>query len=158
MHQFITVRRAECADASAVAGLFQRSINGLASSHYSPSQIATWVHLGSNVIQWEKRIRTQYFILGECDGSLAGFLGFEDTGHVDTLYVDPDYARKGIATTLLKNVEGKSVKDGLKRLFSEVSISARPFFEAHGFDVLASQTVERDGVIFQNYRMQKIIG
>ena len=44
---------------------------------------------------------------------------------------------------------------GLARLFTEASITARPFFEAHGFTVLAAQVVTCRGVEFVNYRMER---
>jgi putative acetyltransferase len=44
------------------------------------------------------------------------------------------------------------------RLFAEVSTTARPFFEANGFVVLAPQVVTVRGVDFVNYRMERVLG
>ena len=46
---------------------------------------------------------------------------------------------------------------GLARLFTEASITARPFFEALGFRVLAPQVVTCRGVEFVNYRMERVL-
>jgi putative acetyltransferase len=46
---------------------------------------------------------------------------------------------------------------GLVRLFTEASITARPFFEARGFTVLAPQVVTLRGVEFVNYRMELLL-
>jgi putative acetyltransferase len=46
---------------------------------------------------------------------------------------------------------------GLARLFTEASITARPFFEAHEFTVLAPQVVMCRGVEFVNYRMERVL-
>lgn len=41
------------------------------------------------------------------------------------------------------------------RLFAEVSITARPFFERHGFVVLTEQQVLVREVALTNYRMER---
>lgn len=46
---------------------------------------------------------------------------------------------------------------GLARLFTEAGITARPFFEARGFVVLAPQVVTCRGVEFVNYRMERVL-
>jgi putative acetyltransferase len=46
---------------------------------------------------------------------------------------------------------------GLCRLFTEASITARPFFEAHGFTALAPQVVTCRGAEFVNYRMERYL-
>lgn len=46
---------------------------------------------------------------------------------------------------------------GIARLFTEASITARPFFESQGFVVLTEQVVTLRGVDFINYRMEKKI-
>ena len=45
---------------------------------------------------------------------------------------------------------------GLTRLFTEASITARPFFEAQGFAVLAQHVVMCRGTEFVNYRMERL--
>jgi putative acetyltransferase len=46
---------------------------------------------------------------------------------------------------------------GLTRLFTEARITARPFFEAEGFAVLAPQVVTCRGEEFVNYRMERVL-
>ena len=43
------------------------------------------------------------------------------------------------------------------RLFTEASITARPFFEAEGFVVLSQQVVLARGAEFVNYRMERVL-
>ena len=42
---------------------------------------------------------------------------------------------------------------GIEWLHVEASITAREFFESHGFAVLARQTVKSRGVEMENFRM-----
>lgn len=43
----------------------------------------------------------------------------------------------------------------IDRIFSEVSITAKPFFEKQRFIVLSEQTILRKGVELTNYKMEK---
>jgi putative acetyltransferase len=46
-------------------------------------------------------------------------------------------------------------QQGLKRVFSEVSITARPFYEHFGFSVVNEQTIEVRGQTMNNFMMEK---
>jgi putative acetyltransferase len=74
------------------------------------------------------------------------------------LYVHADHQGSGIASRLLRTVEASAAKRGLLRLFTEASITARPFFERRGFRVIATQRVIRWAQEFVNYRMDKQLG
>ena len=58
-----------------------------------------------------------------------------------------------MATRLINELTGIARGRGFRRLQAEVSVTARLFFEAQGFEVVESQSVERQGVVLQNYRM-----
>ena len=47
-----------------------------------------------------------------------------------------------------------AMNQGIYLLTSEVSITARSFFEKMGFCVVKAQAVERQGIQFQNFRME----
>jgi putative acetyltransferase len=64
----------------------------------------------------------------------------------------------GIASRLLRTVEASARARGLLRLFTEASITARPFFEHRGFRVIAPHCVKRWAQEFLNYRMDKQLG
>ena len=46
---------------------------------------------------------------------------------------------------------------GVSRYFSEVSITARPFYEHLGFTVVKEQEVEMRDVKLTNYVMEKVV-
>jgi putative acetyltransferase len=52
-------------------------------------------------------------------------------------------------------VRSEAERLGASRLFAEVSVTARPFFERHGFVVLAEQQVVVRDVALVNYRMER---
>ena len=95
--------------------------------------------------------------MAEEAGRPVGFAELEPNGHIDRVYVSADRQRRGIGRQLLAAVIAEARRVGLARLFTEASITARPFFEAQGFAVLAPQVVTCRGVEFVNYRMERVL-
>jgi len=73
------------------------------------------------------------------------------------MFVRPAHQGAGVATHLLATVEATARARQIDRLFTEASITARPFFEKRDFRVLASQRVEKRGQFLVNFRMKKIL-
>ncbi len=95
--------------------------------------------------------------MAEEAGRPVGFAEFEADGHIDRVYVSADHRRRGIGRQLLGAVVAEARRVGLARLFTEASITARPFFEAQGFMMLAPQVVTCRGAAFVNYRMERVL-
>lgn len=89
--------------------------------------------------------------------TVVGFTDLEPDGHLDMMFVHAAHQRAGIATALLATVEAAACTQGLRRIFTEASITARPFFERRGFSVIARQSVEKRGQHFTNFRMEKVL-
>jgi putative acetyltransferase len=54
-------------------------------------------------------------------------------------------------------VEAAARNQELPRIFTEASLTARPFFERRGFVVVAAQQVEKRGQTLANFRMEKTL-
>jgi putative acetyltransferase len=153
--QPITIRPYEATDASSVTRLFRASVRGIASRDYTASQIKAWAPDVIDEEQFGKRCEGKSTWVAEVEGCVAGFSDLEPDGHVDMLYVHPDYQRRGIARALLEHVERTAREIGLRRLYTEASITARPAFEAMGFRCIVPQSVTVRGESMTNYRMEK---
>jgi N-acetylglutamate synthase-like GNAT family acetyltransferase len=57
----------------------------------------------------------------------------------------------------MNQIQVRAKNLGIQKLFTEASITARPFFERRGFRVITPQEVERRGMKFINYVMEKAI-
>ena len=91
-------------------------------------------------------------------GAVVGFTDLETDGHLDMMFVHPARQGRGIASQLLATVEAAARADSLARIFTEASITARPFFERRGFRLIAAQTVAIRGHALTNFRMEKLLG
>jgi GNAT superfamily N-acetyltransferase len=94
-------------------------------------------------------------IVATVGSELAGFSDVGPEGYVDMLFVSPRHQRRGVARQLLAHVEAKARSQGTASLSADVSITARTFFELHGFTVEAEQFPVKAGVELTNYKMRK---
>ena len=151
----IVIRTYQAADAQSVVNLFRASVRGIAARDYNRSQLRAWA---PDVIDEEKfgqRCESKSTWVAKMEDRIVGFSDLEPNGHVDMLYVHPDFQRRGVARALLQHVEKAARAMDLCRLHTEASITARPAFEAVGFRVIVPQTVTVRGESMTNYRMEK---
>src|SRR5436190_20212683 len=153
----ITLRPYRRDDAPALLALFRHTIRRVNSRDYSPAQIAAWASDDIDTASWFGRFAGRYVPVAEEAGHPVGFAELEPDGHIDRVYVSADHQRRGIGRQLLAAVVAEARRVGLARLFTEASITARPFFEAQGFAVLAPQVVRCRGVELVNYRMERVL-
>jgi putative acetyltransferase len=154
----LTLRRCEPGDGLALAALFRSSVEGLAAADYNPEQIRAWADAIDPKTFAERCARKgKDTWVAELDGRIAGFSDLEPDGHIDMLYVHPEFRRCGVARALLLLIEGLARAAGMPRLYTEASITARPVFAAVGFRTLGPQEVTVHGQVMTNYRMEKLL-
>lgn len=162
------IREYRSDDASQTLELFRRSVVVLASHDYDERQIQAWAGHTGTVWQWDRRrlaANTWMAAAGtgtdRPDGAdrtgvgaaIAGFIDCDETGYIDMLFVDPSHARQGVASMLLIEAERHAASHGISGLSVHASITARPFFEHHGFHVERIRHPEIGDVSFTNYLM-----
>ena len=76
-------------------------------------------------------------------------------GYLHSLFVHKDWQGKGVASFLLAEVERKALEYGVKEVYSEVSITARPFFEKRGYVVEKVQKQQANRLWLTNFAMKK---
>ena len=153
----ITLRPYQPDDAPALLALFRDTIRRVNSRDYSPAQVAAWASDDIDVEAWSGRFAGRFVPVAEAAGRPVGFAELEPHGHIDRVYVSADHQRMGVGRRLLAALVAEARRVGLARLFTEASITARPFFEAQGFVVLVPQVVMCRGAEFVNYRMERVL-
>jgi putative acetyltransferase len=158
------LRLARPDDALPLLDLFQDTIRRVNCRDYCPDQIAAWT---SGILPevWAARLASRWCVVAQMhDNRLGGFADLEVDdlkagdlkagGHLDRFYVSADFQRIGIGRALLAAVMQRAAVLQLPRVFTEVSITARPFFLSQGFRVITDQLVFSRGAAFLNYRME----
>jgi len=142
-------------DLDAVIGIFLGAIREIAVKDYDRAQIEAWAQADRDTwAMWRLSRPTWVAVVGE---KPVGFTDLERDGHLDMMFVHPAHQGVGVATALLERVETAARGQGLARLFTEASITARPFFERRGFRLLAAQIVRVRGQALANFRMEKLL-
>lgn len=158
IHKKIVIRLYNEADASALAAIYFNTIHNINSKDYSPEQINAWAPVSSlETDGWMRKWQKLIPIVATIDNKVVGFAELESNGHIDCFYCHHEYQGCGVGSALLNEVENSARKNKLNKLFAEVSITARPFFEAKGFTVKKQQAVVFREVEFTNFVMEKLL-
>ena len=151
----ITIRAYEASDAKTLTNLFRDSVRAIASRDYTRSQILAWAPDDIDEGRFGQKCESRLTWVAEVEAKIAGFSDLESDGHIDMLFVHPDFQRRGVARALLGHVENTARTMDLRRLYADASLTARPTFEAMGFRVIVPQTVTKRGEPMMNFRMEK---
>jgi len=151
----LSVRNYSPLDLDAVIDIFLRAIREVASKDYNQAQIDAWAQVDRAA--WGKRRLSRPTWVALLGQALVGFTDLVADGHLDMMFVCPAHQGIGVASLLLKTVEAAAKSQGLSRLFTEASITAKPFFEKRGFSIQAPQWVSKRGQALANFRMEKIL-
>jgi putative acetyltransferase len=151
----LNVRPYRSTDLDDVIAIYLGAIRDIASKDYNPAEIAAWAQADRDSWAAQRLSRTTW--VAEINLMLVGWIGIEGDGHLDMLYVHPSHQGVGIASALLEFVEIAASCQGLTRIHTEASITARIFFEKRGFQVITSEVVARHGQNFTRFRMQKVL-
>jgi putative acetyltransferase len=152
----VTVRAYVPDDAGPTLSVFLDAVTVTASRNYSPEQIAAWAAPGERSIEeWDRSRSNTDTVVAVRNEKVIGFSDVDATGYINMMFVDSGFTRRGVASALLEAVERHALDRGVATLSTDASITARPFFEHHGFTIVAQQSPVHRGVKLTNYRMVK---
>jgi putative acetyltransferase len=154
-HQNISVRHASIADLPILQSIFANTIAATCLYDYTPEQITVWVSAIENKQKWLQKLKAQYFIVAQYGKQIVGYASLENYEYLDFLYVHNNYQRQGIAYSLYSMLEKEAIKNQSKAIHAHVSITARPFFEKVGFELVCPQTNIIKGIEILNFKMKK---
>ena len=151
----IALRFAVPIDAEEIAQLFTTTVHSINRMHYSQQQLDAWAPRPYNLQHWQQRVAQKQPLVAEYERQIVGFGELESDGHIDAFYVHAEYQGRGVGKLLLTALEAKAHANCRSRLYAEVSSTALPFFQHHGFQVIAEQSVIVRAVRMTHYRMAK---
>ena len=153
----ITIIEASSADVKEITQLFHDTIQVINSRDYPKDEIDDWSSWYKDTDKWAERINEQYFIVAKLDNKVVGFSSLATDGYLDFMFVHKDLQGQGIAKELLTEIENKAFIQQNDLIYSDVSITAKGFFEKNGFDVEKQQLKKSKKKELINFRMTKTI-
>jgi putative acetyltransferase len=154
----VLLRVATKSDLPAMKDLFEKSIRNSCSGDYSIAEIEVWVQTRERPERWLSLLEQQYVPLLIMDGTLVAFGSLLKTNYIDFFYVNYLHHGQGLARKLLNELSLKAISMGAASLESDISITAKPFFEKMGFDILNKNENLRKGETLTNYKMRCDLG
>lgn len=147
------IRRYNFEDAEAHAEVHRQSVRGIASEHYRDEIIEAWASKEPEDSPLdEEKVR----FVAEEDGEIVGFSDYnKETNELSGLYIKPEYTGEGIGKKLLDKVEEDARKNGLEQLWCKSTITAKDFYQKHGYELIEETTHEIDGLEMAVYKMEK---
>ena len=136
--------------------LFRTTVLTVNSKDYTKEEVADWASCGDSIEHWKELLAKNDYI-GAIDGQgkIVGFSSMNAEGYLHSMFVHKDWQGKGVATLLLSEVEKMACGYGVRKISVEVSITARPFFEKHGYKMVKEQKAKANRLYLTNYVMKK---
>lgn len=157
MKKDIIIRPYQESDAPFLSQIYYHTIHTINAKDYTQEQRDAWAPVSSlNPRPWHEKWQKLNPFVALIDNIPVGFCEFETNGHIDCFYVHHNFQGCGIGKALVKALEKEAVTQKLPRIYAEVSLTAKPFFQAQGFSTIKQQTVEIRGCTLINFVMEKI--
>jgi len=135
--------------------LYFETIHTVNVGDYTPAQVAAWAPEQIDPENWRRRIASiQPFVCFQGE-EILGYADLQPSGLIDHFYVHHAHQRRGVGRLLMERIHTAAADQSLPELHSHVSITAKPFFAAHGFEMVAEQQVEIGDQTLTNFKMKK---
>lgn len=151
------IRRYKKGEEAILRELFYNTVRYINLGDYSAEQVEAWAP--DTISAWECKERVEGINPYVCivDNTIAGYSNLQEDGYIDHFFVSRNYQKIGVGKALMEYILKEAKSKNINRLYSQVSITAKPFFERYGFKVVKEQTVNLRGVFLTNYLMEKFI-
>lgn len=144
-------------DTEEIMQLFYDTIHQINIRDYTQEQVDAWAPKHMDVQTWIKRMQDRMTYVAEENGKIIGFAELERNGHIGCFYCHADHQNMGVGKALFNQIQFTAENLGLQKLFVEVSITAKTFFERMGFSAIATEEVELRGVkLFANVMEKRL--
>lgn len=156
METNFVIRIAQQSDIVELRDLYKNTVLVVNRRDYSQVEVEDWASCGDDLSKIGKMIETHYFIVAvNQQHQIVGFSSITSQGYLHSMFVHKDFQGKGIATMLLKEIERYAIAAGIMRITSEVSLTARSFFERKGYVVKVEQKHKANQLSLTNFWMAK---
>ena len=154
MLEFI-IREIENRDVKKVSKLIQKTYDvTIRNSKTYSNELVNYLIQKYSSDEIKERMKTRKFFVAIYNESIVGIIGLK-RDRLSTLYVDPDYLGKGIATKLYERFKEEALSKGISHILVESSEYAKPFYEKMGFKEVKKIDKEIKGEKYQDILMEQ---
>ncbi|WOG25903.1 GNAT family N-acetyltransferase [Endozoicomonas sp. 8E] len=151
----IQIRKYKNSDANDLWEIHYNTIRNVNIQDYSQAQVEAWAPDSFDPGVWKQKMNSISPFVAEIDGEIVGYTDLQENGLIDHFFCHHRYQGKGVGRSLMEYVLKVGKSREIERFYSEVSITARPFYERLGFQVSEEQIVEIRGEKLRYFVMEK---
>ncbi len=133
--------------------LFYNTIHNVNIQDYNKAQVAAWAPDNLDINSAIQKFREISPFVVTYNRTIVGYADIQSDGYIDHFYCHHKFQGQGIGSLLFTTLEKEARENGIFNMYSNVSITARPFFEAMGFSVEKEQLIQVGNQQLKNYRM-----
>jgi putative acetyltransferase len=157
----LEIRRYQKEDTVQLCDIYYHAIHNTNCADYTSEELEAWAPSGTyneesyakDTTRWSK---LKPFVVHEV-GTVLGFAELEDGGHINCFFVHHEHQGKGVGRMMIDACEKEARRLEYSKLFAEVSITAKPFFERCGFSVIKPVLCDIGGMKMKYYDMEKTL-
>ncbi|WP_353496082.1 GNAT family N-acetyltransferase [Vibrio sp. CB1-14] len=154
----ITIRPATTHDARWLLKLYQQTIRTVNRKDYNKIQVNCWAPLDMEIEVFERYIDLKQPFVATDGERIVGYSDVQPDGLIDHFYCHHKSQGQGVGRALMNVIHEKANEMALPKLYSFVSITAKPFYLHFGFDIVRENEANVRGVGLKNLLMEKEIG
>ncbi|CAH1589963.1 GNAT family N-acetyltransferase [Vibrio rotiferianus] len=151
----LEIRRFESGDEETLRTLFYYTVRKICINDYTDAQVSAWAPNIYVAEDWNQKIALLNPFIVLLDGQVVGYADLQPDGYVDHFFCHWQHQGKGVGTALMQQLIAEGARNFNHRLYANVSLTAKPFFERHGFIVAKQQSVDIRGQTLTNFLMEK---
>lgn len=157
----LSIRPAQAGDAERLIHIHFAAVHGIAEKFYPTTVLNAWSPTPSaSRYEWMSSMidsATNSVLVAQVEQAIGGFaIYISQSGLIQALYVDPQFAGRGLGKALLAVIENQLTQASVSAVRLNASHNAVEFYRRAGFQVLAptTQTLS-DGTPLECVAMQK---
>lgn len=149
------VRKYQHGEEEIIWKIFHHTIHNINIKDYSIDQVEAWAPSNLDERVWlNKIIAIDPYVL-VINSKIAAYADLQEHGYIDHFYCHHEYQRQGIGSFLYSYIEKIAKSKDIDTLSSDISITAKPFFESRGFTVHQKQFLNVRNQRLTNYKMTR---
>lgn len=149
------LRTYQPSDAAAIAAVYRDAVVGTGATAYNAQQVTIWSRYPEDLEAFRDLLSQGLTVVALQGDRLVAFGQLNPLDHVAFLYTASDCGRQGYAGAIYQQLEVFAREQGVTRLHTEASRISKLFFLKVGFQILETEWVERHGVEFERFKMEK---
>ena len=133
------------------------SVSSIDENIYSKEHKFAWASQAWENFEFEKSLLKGIGSKLICNNKIIGFAIRYPENRLSLLYVREKFKRKGFGTMILNSIERDALKSGINKLHTEASLISYKLLLKRKWEIDRKEKVNIKGLIFERYRMSKIL-